>query len=236
MTNKPLALSLDLDDTLSDSDGILDAVRHTCRVVSRATDLDVDEIFHANLASFRSYFPLVEVKWAMGEMSDREVRTEVWSRTFSALGVSEEELVDDAVVTFSAALRSCLRLHDDVPAFLSSVREFPLALLTNGAAAPQREKIETLGLSDQFEVVVVGGEVGHLKPAPEAFELVAEGLGVRLSDIWHLGDSLSTDVAGANGAGCVSVWLNRDGRIRDSEDPRPHHTIRSLAEFGSLKA
>lgn len=236
MTNKPLALSLDMDDTLSDSDGILDAVRHTCRVVSQAADLDAEDIFRANLASFRSYFPLVELKWAMGEISDRDVRTEVWSRTFSALGISEEELVEDAVATFSAALGRCLRLHEDVPAFLSSVREFPLALLTNGAAAPQREKIEILGLSDHFEVVVVGGEVGHLKPAPEAFELVAEGLGVRLSDIWHVGDSLSTDVAGANRAGCISVWLNREGRIRGSEDPRPHHTITSLAEFGSLKA
>lgn len=45
-----------------------------------------------------------------------------------------------------------------------------------------------------------------------------------------MGDSLTNDVAGAQGAGMRSVWLNRDGRENGSA-VQPEFEITSLTEL-----
>ena len=49
----------------------------------------------------------------------------------------------------------------------------------------------------------------------------------------HVGDSLENDVAGANGAGARSVWLNRTGRANDTSHA-PAYEIASLADLGAI--
>jgi FMN phosphatase YigB (HAD superfamily) len=44
----------------------------------------------------------------------------------------------------------------------------------------------------------------------------------------HVGDNLTTDVAGATNAGCEAVWLNRRRVSRTAGDPQPDHEISSL--------
>ena len=51
----------------------------------------------------------------------------------------------------------------------------------------------------------------------------------------HIGDSLETDVAGANGVGAASVWLNRQCEPNDSAIA-PDHEIRSLADLERIVA
>jgi FMN phosphatase YigB (HAD superfamily) len=52
--------------------------------------------------------------------------------------------------------------------------------------------------------------------------------------VWHVGDSLESDVAGAKGAGLRSVWLNRRGLVLPEGAPRPDHEIGSLQELVEL--
>ena len=49
----------------------------------------------------------------------------------------------------------------------------------------------------------------------------------------HVGDSLQSAVAGINGVGAISVWLNRSGESNDSS-VSPDHEVRSLAELGGI--
>ena len=49
------------------------------------------------------------------------------------------------------------------------------------------------------------------------------------AELMHVGDSLASDVAGANAAGAASVWLNRESLPNRSEIP-PDHEVQSLAE------
>jgi len=49
-------------------------------------------------------------------------------------------------------------------------------------------------------------------------------------ELMHVGDSIRADVAGANGVGAVSVWLNRDGR-ENNAGIAPDIEIRSLTEL-----
>jgi 2-haloacid dehalogenase/putative hydrolase of the HAD superfamily len=65
-----------------------------------------------------------------------------------------------------------------------------------------------------FDHVVSSEDVKSYKPGPEIFERGLDPLGARRDDVLHIGDSLSSDVAGATRAGIPVAWLNRSARQR----------------------
>jgi putative hydrolase of the HAD superfamily len=95
-------------------------------------------------------------------------------------------------------------------------------------------RLETVGLASWFDAVVISGEIGVAKPDAAIFEAALARVNVTTNDVWHVGDSLSTDIAGAIAAGIKSVWLNRAGRKRGPSDPAPTDdvpTLRGLDEM-----
>jgi HAD superfamily hydrolase (TIGR01509 family) len=104
--------------------------------------------------------------------------------------------------------------------FVASV-DRPLALVTNGAPEMQRQKLGAVGLRDAFDAVVFGGHDAPAKPSPEPFEAVLDDLGVAPERTVHVGNSVSSDVAGAHAAGLQSVWVPADpDRTPDPEPDR----------------
>ena len=107
-----------------------------------------------------------------------------------------------------------------------------LALVTNGLGSVQRARLSRLGISDRFAAIVISGEVGVSKPHPQIFDIAFQRLGhPDRTRALMIGDSLSSDMAGASRYGIATCWYNRDGA------PRPDsvaHEIRSLAELPSL--
>jgi len=83
-------------------------------------------------------------------------------------------------------------------------------------------------LPDRFRFVVFSQDVGVEKPDPAIFAAACAKAGCQTHELMHVGDSLDSDVAGANAAGAVSVWLNRTG-AENSSRTRPDHEIQSLA-------
>ena len=128
------------------------------------------------------------------------------------------------------------RLFDDVQEILAAAgrARVPLALITNGASDDQREKLRALGIEQCFGGIVISGEVGVAKPDPAAFAIALDALAVGPQGVWHVGDNLATDVAGARAAGLTAVWLNRTGRLRSEQEPAPDIEIRSLSELTPL--
>ena len=63
------------------------------------------------------------------------------------------------------------------------------------------------GLADHLRFVMVTADYVVRKPNPLLFETAATRLGVAPGDVWFVGDRLDTDVAGAQAAGMVAVWL-----------------------------
>lgn len=108
--------------------------------------------------------------------------------------------------------------------------EYRLALVTNGSPEMQRRKLETVGLEDDFETVVYAGYDAPAKPAPEPFEIALEALETTADSAVHVGNSLSSDVAGARAAGLRSVWVP-DGEEVATPDPEPDWVLESLSEL-----
>ena len=90
------------------------------------------------------------------------------------------------------------------------------------------------GLEPRFKALIISAEVGCAKPDAAIFAFAVDALGLDRLDIWHVGDSLRVDIAGAQAAGLEAVWLNRNARMRTATDPVPDYEIRSFDDLRAL--
>lgn len=88
-------------------------------------------------------------------------------------------------------------------------RKYKICVATNGLSDMQRGRLSRLApyLSELF----VSEEMGCIKPNAQFYRAMLARLGARAEECLAVGDSLSSDVAGANAAGMDCVWFNRRG-------------------------
>ena len=111
-------------------------------------------------------------------------------------------------------------------------RGLSLALLTNGAAAIQREKLRRFGLEGYFEYICIEGEFGCGKPDERVYWSALKALNVDPRDVWMVGDNLEWDVLAPMRLGITGVWVDRLGDgLPSSVAVRPHKVVRSLREL-----
>lgn len=106
--------------------------------------------------------------------------------------------------------------------------EYRLGVVTNGPPDVQRPKLASTGLEDTFETVVFAGYETEAKPAAEPFHRALSALDSMAETAVHVGNSLASDVAGANAAGLRSVWVPA---YEERVDVTPHYRIASLDEL-----
>lgn len=140
-------------------------------------------------------------------------RHETWRLALADQGVDDAVLADELAVRFGVERRARHEVFADVVDALNQLRQsYPLALVTNGAACLQREKLAASGLKSYFDAVVVSADLGVAKPEALVFETALSRLGFNGEHAVMVGDSISKDVDGARAAGLGAVWVNRDGR------------------------
>ena len=91
-----------------------------------------------------------------------------------------------------------------------SRRGLRLALICNTGRTPGsmlRLVLDRLGLKAYLRVLTFSDEVGLRKPHPEIFRRTLAALGVSPAEAAHVGDDVTTDVAGARGVGMQAIHL-----------------------------
>lgn len=107
-------------------------------------------------------------------------------------------------------------------------------LITNGLESVQKARLEHFNLYQYFEVILISGECGLAKPDPAIFQSSLDLLGHKRKDsVLMIGDSLSSDIAGANNFGIDSCWYNPK-RLKLHSSNSPTFTVYSLQEIASL--
>lgn len=155
-------------------------------------------------------------------------RYEAWRLALADQEVDDSSLAEELAKRFGVERRARHEVFDDVAVVLSQLKEtHSLALVTNGAACLQREKLAASGLSDYFEAVVVSADLGVAKPDASVFEHALSQLGTDGDRAVMVGDSISKDVDGALAAGLGAVWVNRSKCF-----PPPNRT--DLVEVSTL--
>lgn len=229
----PQAIFFDLDETLLDGSGFAQALARTCEAIAaERPDLDARRLLSVNGQVWSAYWPEIQDEWTLGVLDGAMVSGEAWRRTLSACGCDDEAIVRLAREAHSRHTRESYRPFDEAPRVIDELTDrLRIAVITNGAADTQREKLTLLGMDGCFQATVVSGELGIAKPDAAIFRYTLDKLGVAAGDVWHVGDSLTLDVAGAKGAGLTAVWLNRRGTERQPADPEPDVEIMSLTEL-----
>ena len=107
-----------------------------------------------------------------------------------------------------------------------------LALVTNGAAAMQRQKIARFGLEPLFDVILVEGELGFGKPDERIYQMALTALAAEPRQTWMIGDNLEWDVEHPQKLGITGIWVDRSGAgVPASCTVHPDLVIRSLGEL-----
>ncbi|HVA82462.1 MAG TPA: HAD family hydrolase [Candidatus Binataceae bacterium] len=233
----PHALCFDLDGTLLDGSRLQESIVRTCEMIAaNEPGLDAARMVAANGEIWPGYWREVEEKWTLGALDGASVSLEAWRLTLRACGCGDESIAWRAARIHWRLGREAHQLFDDVLDLFTALKQarVALALITNGASDTQRDKLRVLGIEPWFDAVVISGEVGIAKPDASVFGLAIDKLAVERDNVWHVGDSLATDVAGAQAAGLTAVWLNRRGLVRKECDPKPDLEIHSLSDLIGL--
>ncbi|MBA4013302.1 MAG: phosphoglycolate phosphatase [Phenylobacterium sp.] len=127
------------------------------------------------------------------------------------------------------------------PGALETIQAFrdlgvKLALVTNGAAEPQRAKVEHFNLAPLFDHVQIEGEAGFGKPEEQAYVHAMQVLGVKPHETWMVGDNLEWEVAAPQRLGIYAIWHDHLGEGLPAGSPiRPDRIVRSIAELNPNK-
>jgi FMN phosphatase YigB (HAD superfamily) len=78
--------------------------------------------------------------------------------------------------------------------------------------------LDRLGLIPYLSVLSFSDEVGLRKPHPEIFLRTLSALGVAPAEAAHVGDDVTTDVAGARAVGMRAIHLCHPGSVSQNSD------------------
>ncbi len=197
----PVAISLDLDDTLWP----------IWPVIERAEQA-MHQYLHSHCPRTAQAFPIQAMR-ALREQVAAE-------HPYLAHDFTEQRLIclrhalthsgDDvthAEPAFEALYSERNRVSfypDAIDGLQRLAQHWPLAALTNGNADIQR-----IGIDQHFDHFVAARHVGQAKPHPAIFLHTCQLLGVTPTQLLHIGDDPQLDVLGAAAVGARTCWINR---------------------------
>ncbi len=101
---------------------------------------------------------------------------------------------------------------EEVLAALSEANggEYRICVATNGLHSIQTGRLRQL--EKYFYRIYISEDIGVIKPLSAFFSRILSDLEAKARECLMIGDSLDSDIAGAEGAGIDSCWLNADRR------------------------
>lgn len=235
----PKAVLLDLDDTILDDTGNVESCwREACLThCSDLRDIDPSSLIRA-IDKTRDWFWSDAERHRVGRLDMAAARLQIVRASLADLGIDNPELAAKIAKTYHSEREAGVRPFPDAVDTVRWLRQrgCRLALLTNGNAEMQRNKIFRFGLRDLFDMILIEGEVGFGKPDPRIYERALEGLGVAATEAWMAGDNLEWDVIQPQKLGIYGIWVDarRQGLPPDVGE-RPNRIIQKLPELrGSI--
>lgn len=223
------ALTFDLDDTLYDN--------HPVMLRTEQQTLEFVRRYHPQLASIQPG-DFQQMRQTL-RAENPEIYHDVskWRHCAverlmlnAGLHITSARQGAEATMQHFAHWRSQIIISAETHHILAQLADkWPMAVITNGNAEPH-----LFGLDNYFRFVLRAGPAGRAKPYSDMYQLACEKLALPAAKILHIGDDLTTDVAGALRHGLQSCWINpQHHNLRQQPDCRllPHIEIQQLAEL-----
>ena len=129
--------------------------------------------------------------------NDQRQMTDTFKHAFRAAWGQTHTLVPDAKETLETLHRNGYRL------FAAS----------NSFGHLQRSRLEHAGVLRFFEDTYISMDIGYDKPDIRFYEEALRRCGLTPQDVLMVGDSMTTDILGAQAAGITSVFFDRRGEL-----------------------
>lgn len=128
---------------------------------------------------------------------------------------SQEEL-EEISYAFRTASREYFRLFPEVEKGLAHIAKEGgrVYLLSNAQASYTVPEIREMGLDRILDDILISSDCGCMKPDPAFFEMLMKRHGMKREETVMLGDSLTSDQAGAIGAGIDFIHLPEGFRMK----------------------
>jgi putative hydrolase of the HAD superfamily len=162
--------------------------------------------------------PACRTVFASGE------RRRVFDKALLSLGaMPERDLVQDLVRIYREHTPA-IALQADAD---RALRRFSgrCALISDGPAKTQAAKVAALGLNERLSPIVLTGTlgIGAGKPAPLAFEMLADATGLSGADLVYVADNPVKDFVSPRRMGWQTVMIARKMRVHLSPPPTTDH-------------
>jgi len=120
-------------------------------------------------------------------------------------------------------------------------KNWPIALISDGYLSTQKNKLNSLGISELFDIIMFTDSLGtkHWKPSPVPYNTVLSKLGVKPDESVYIADNVKKDFIYPNQSGMKSIRVKYYHGIYRSLTPEtvnhaPMHTVKSVTELKKL--
>lgn len=230
----PKAILFDLDDTIVAYGSLSRSVwQEICSSFSATLGVDETTLFNAVLNSSRFYWS-DPVKHRFGRNNQIQARRDIVKDALGRCGVECDLHVNSIADTFSKKRQKAVHLFPGSVETLDFFRNrgVKLALITNGQAHVQREKISRFCLEKYFDCIFIEGELGFGKPDERIYSLALQKLEAKAEECWIVGDNLEWEVQVPLKLGFYTVWNDVRGKgLPDTLDFKPHRTVSFIKEL-----
>ncbi len=171
--------------------------------------------FEAYKESYTPYNLDLWAKYGRGEVTKEELHFARFYHPLTAdskqvlCGRDKIELAHEMGNVFLSLTNKYFSLLPDserVVRYLAS--KYPLTIISNGFKEVQYYKFAHSGLQTCFKYTIISEEVGINKPQPEIFRIALSLNDVSADEAIMIGDSYTSDIAGAKAAGIDQIWLH----------------------------
>ncbi|WP_025673499.1 HAD-IA family hydrolase [Salinivibrio socompensis] len=197
------AVSFDLDDTLYDNWPVI------ARAEAALTDYlsehcpPIAALDQATLAGFPAAKHVITNPEQRFDVTAMRVAQLTLTGEFVGFTAEQARAQAQAATAFFCGYRSDFAVPAQSLAYLKAwSATLPLVAITNGNV-----DTDAIGLTPFFQHIFRAGEHGEPKPSPVMFDKAAQVLDMAPQRILHVGDHLSSDVAGARQAGMQACWI-----------------------------
>jgi putative hydrolase of the HAD superfamily len=164
-------------------------------------------------------------------------RRETVERALERIGKHDEALATAMVQRYETLRHEHRQLAPLAHETLQTLRDrgLLLALISNGNATYQRQKIAQNHLAPFFDAIIIEEEFGLAKPDPRIFLAALDRLALNAHEVWMVGDHLELDIAGSQQIGMFALWYDPERRgVPGGLVSSPDRTISTLPEILDL--
>ena len=217
-------LLLDIDGTLFDYDGA------ESLALARTFGQMGLPFKPGHVATYRGINHQLWQDFELGKRSQNRLKVERFELLFDAIGVEcNAELFSQRYLRNLATGSELFPGAREVVETLHG--RMGLLLITNGLSEVQRPRLQGSAIGHYFGDMVISEEVGSSKPDRGIFDVAFEKMDhPRKEAVLIVGDSLTSDILGANNYGIDACWYN-PGEKPDTLGLRIQYEIERLDEL-----